>query len=494
VREERERERGWNDAFHLLHLDGSVSNTAASSTYPAKKPPLPPAAVSKRSKTSPREARIVKRRQKSPSRRLKQQLLLQQQHQQQHLHRRDEYEEEDAEHQHYRREYLYNTSSDLDDNNHDEDEVVVGGGNKSMSFGRMPSGSSLLEPGARSRSFAERLSRVHSFHEEATAVMKGSNAIGKINNNNNNNPLDKQPSVCISTGNIWSDNRVVNYTIREFTGTSCFSINIFVPTTQQSWVIFVPMSEAISELRRIWSQKLSGQGDMDNNNKLGSWLLSCTTLEFANTLIVAAHFDLDAFKRKYTHEIVYHVHAAATKLQSHFRRFLAQKMLGITDDRDKEELDDKSLGYYGRNESYTYSQRKEEGEEEEEQEQHESDQEYYDSDSSAQVIQKLALKKKKKQKKKNELQSGTDSPNSMSETITVQQQQQQQQKTQKQQQQAGRQSVDSATKKIKTKAGSSSVNNKKKSTGKSKAHRSSQSSSPEQPGRNNNSRHKKTLI
>lgn len=46
----------------------------------------------------------------------------------------------------------------------------------------------------------------------------------------------------IATGNINHGNRSINYTVQEILGT-CFAINLVVPVTDQSWMVFVPSSE-----------------------------------------------------------------------------------------------------------------------------------------------------------------------------------------------------------------------------------------------------------
>lgn len=58
----------------------------------------------------------------------------------------------------------------------------------------------------------------------------------------------------------------------------------------------------------MWSEDNSA----DNTNKLGSWLLSCISLEFRDSLITAAHFDHDSFRRRYMEEVASKVTQAAT--------------------------------------------------------------------------------------------------------------------------------------------------------------------------------------
>ena len=46
-------------------------------------------------------------------------------------------------------------------------------------------------------------------------------------------------SFVIAAGNIHHGNRLIKYIIREILGT-CFSIDLLVPATEQTWTVFVP--------------------------------------------------------------------------------------------------------------------------------------------------------------------------------------------------------------------------------------------------------------
>lgn len=109
-----------------------------------------------------------------------------------------------------------------------------------------------------------------------------------------------QMSFTISAGKLTKNGKAVNYVIKEYHG-KCFSIHLYVPTTDQKWCVFVPLTEALSELLGVWSQVVSAE----QFNKLSSWLLSCTTLEFdnENDLIIGAYFDHKTFREQHVRQI-----------------------------------------------------------------------------------------------------------------------------------------------------------------------------------------------
>jgi len=135
-------------------------------------------------------------------------------------------------------------------------------------------------------------------------------------------------SFVIAAGNIYHGNRLIKYVVREILGT-CFSIDLLVPITEQTWTIFVPTYEPVKELMRIWKRrngiKFEDPADMD---KLCAWLLSCIQLQFNQAnLIVSAQFNQDLFKKCYTQEIKENIQKAATTIQSVVRRFLSNNHL-----------------------------------------------------------------------------------------------------------------------------------------------------------------------
>eukprot|EP01034_Spumella_vulgaris_P024423 gene24423-30767_t len=91
-------------------------------------------------------------------------------------------------------------------------------------------------------------------------------------------------------------------------------------------MVFVPSSETILELLRIWKQR----NNPENMNKLCTWLLSCITLEFDEMMIVAAHFNHSLFQKCYTQEIIESVQRAAVQIQANMRRFLSNKALRVS--------------------------------------------------------------------------------------------------------------------------------------------------------------------
>lgn len=135
-------------------------------------------------------------------------------------------------------------------------------------------------------------------------------------------------SFVIAAGNIYHGNRLIKYVVREILGT-CFSIDLLVPITEQTWTIFVPTYAPVKELMSIWKRrngtKFEDPADMD---KLCAWLLSCIQLQFNQAnIIVSAQFNQDLFKKCYTQEIKENVQKAATTIQSVTRRFLSNSHL-----------------------------------------------------------------------------------------------------------------------------------------------------------------------
>lgn len=136
--------------------------------------------------------------------------------------------------------------------------------------------------------------------------------------------LDKLSSTVISTGSIHSGDRLLNYTIREFSG-MCLSLNIYVPSTQQTWSLFLPIIDTVIPLRRLWAEKEATLGtalpniydkpmETRHNDLIGKWILSCATLEFDGSLITAAHFDHDSFKNRYNSELMHCFQSAASRM------------------------------------------------------------------------------------------------------------------------------------------------------------------------------------
>lgn len=109
-------------------------------------------------------------------------------------------------------------------------------------------------------------------------------------------------SLIISTGNMTKNGKTINYMIREY-DKKCYCVQLYVPLTDQKWMVFVPLTESLSELLHVWERSRTSP---DQLAKLGAWLLSCTTLEFDsdNYLIVAAFFDHKTFREKYVSRIM----------------------------------------------------------------------------------------------------------------------------------------------------------------------------------------------
>lgn len=141
------------------------------------------------------------------------------------------------------------------------------------------------------------------------------------NSQNLESALNSLSSVATATGTIHSGDRLLNYTIREFVGL-CMSLNIFVPVTQQTWALFLPVIDTVIPLRRLWVEQETQNAlaphdramEARHNEKLAKWLLSCTTLEFDGGLISAAHFDHDGFKNRYNGEVLAGFQAAAGRM------------------------------------------------------------------------------------------------------------------------------------------------------------------------------------
>lgn len=67
-------------------------------------------------------------------------------------------------------------------------------------------------------------------------------------------------SFVIAAGNIHHGNRLIKYIIREILGT-CFSIDLLVPATEQTWTVFVPTTgfEIIIKIYKYLVRKLFSQ-------------------------------------------------------------------------------------------------------------------------------------------------------------------------------------------------------------------------------------------
>jgi len=135
-------------------------------------------------------------------------------------------------------------------------------------------------------------------------------------------------SIAIATGSIHSGDRLLNYTIREYVG-MCLSLHIYVVATQQSWSLFLPIIETVGPLRRLWTDQEVAAGratvgfydsimEARHNDRIGKWILSCTTLEFDGGLISAAHFDHDGFKNRFNAEVLTVFQKAAGKLLTQY--------------------------------------------------------------------------------------------------------------------------------------------------------------------------------
>lgn len=135
-------------------------------------------------------------------------------------------------------------------------------------------------------------------------------------------------SFVIAAGNIFHGDRLIKYVIREIMEI-CFSVDLLVPVTEQTWTVFIPTSNPIKELMKIWKRKdRLRPNDQNHMDKLCSWLLSCIQLQFnASNMIIAAQFNQELFKKLYTQEIKVQVVQAAIRIQSIVRRFLSNKKL-----------------------------------------------------------------------------------------------------------------------------------------------------------------------
>lgn len=132
--------------------------------------------------------------------------------------------------------------------------------------------------------------------------------------------VDAKKAFMVIAGTITSDNRLIEYNIEEFFGT-CFNIKLKVLNTGQEWVIFVPSSNTITYLLRVWVCIPRPE----NNVRLGDWMLRCTTLNFEDNYITSANFDVDKFRRKCARETSKVIVVAAIRIQAVWRGKMAKK-------------------------------------------------------------------------------------------------------------------------------------------------------------------------
>ncbi len=122
----------------------------------------------------------------------------------------------------------------------------------------------------------------------------------------------------VVSGVISSQNRTISYAIREFYGT-CFSITFLVQNTGQTWLVFVPASNTLTYLLRLWTASPKPQ----NSVMLGDWMLKSTTLNFQNNEITETNFDIKAFHAKCEKETLRVILSATLKIQTLWRRWRA---------------------------------------------------------------------------------------------------------------------------------------------------------------------------
>ncbi len=122
----------------------------------------------------------------------------------------------------------------------------------------------------------------------------------------------------VVAGEVASENRRVHYRVLEYYGT-CFSIEFTVLSTHQNWTLFVPSSNEIAYLLRIWHM----QAKPENSIKLGEWMLRCAKLSFYEDTITAGIFDTNGFRKKCREETKLIIVNAAITVQNAWRRYLA---------------------------------------------------------------------------------------------------------------------------------------------------------------------------
>jgi hypothetical protein len=135
--------------------------------------------------------------------------------------------------------------------------------------------------------------------------------------------MGKEKSVVIATGNFQVKDKVITYTVRQVLG-SCLSVVLTVPLTKQNWVLFVPYTEQLEHLLRIYTRR-ARDNKKDNLNKLCASILNLTTVEFEDFLISRVDFNGDYFRIKYVKELATILEASAKSMQRFYRGYAMRK-------------------------------------------------------------------------------------------------------------------------------------------------------------------------
>lgn len=103
----------------------------------------------------------------------------------------------------------------------------------------------------------------------------------------------------------------------------CFSVDFTVESTGQTWAVFVPTTEILSELLRL----IRLRQKVDDMRTLCSWILTCIVIDFDDMTIVGASFNAKQLQEVVASTLTKMVHHYAVKIQALIRRFLSNTRL-----------------------------------------------------------------------------------------------------------------------------------------------------------------------
>eukprot|EP01033_Poteriospumella_lacustris_P007687 gene7687-5526_t len=133
---------------------------------------------------------------------------------------------------------------------------------------------------------------------------------------------DAENGFIVASGMVGEEPRLVSYRIREIMGV-CFSVDFTVEATGQTWAVFVPTTEILSELLRL----IRLRHKVDDMRTLCSWVLTCIVIDFDDMTIVGASFNAKQLHEVVASTLTKMVHHYAVKIQALIRRFLSNTRL-----------------------------------------------------------------------------------------------------------------------------------------------------------------------
>lgn len=132
-------------------------------------------------------------------------------------------------------------------------------------------------------------------------------------------------SAIIEAGSTHRFGQHINFTIRRIYN-GCFSVDIGVRDTSQQWQVLIQKVEATDHIMRLW--EVSPRICESNIGILGTWLLSCTKLDFDNSWVIGARFEYASLRELCAREIFAAISRAAVVIQANVRRYLVLRYIG----------------------------------------------------------------------------------------------------------------------------------------------------------------------